>query len=173
MTGAVPASGTSAAASGYRGTQPRIKGSIALGQFEYSVIPAPSRGEKAKDAKTPADRYSVALTLELNRMARDGWEYVRADVLPSEERSGLTGRNTVYHNLLVFRRTLAVPAPSQARPPQPEYPAAASPARAPEPVPDLPPAAAPQPSGHATVVSGEPAMGEATPPAPRHAPSQG
>lgn len=141
-----------------------------MGQFEYSVIPAPSRGEKAKDARTPADRYSVALTQELNRMAQDGWEYVRADVLPSEERSGLTGRNTVYHNLLVFRRSVAAPAPSQARPPQPEYPAAA--ARAPEPVPALPQAAAPQPSGHAAVVSGDPVMGAATPPAPRDAPSQ-
>ncbi|WP_196053527.1 DUF4177 domain-containing protein [Paracoccus lichenicola] len=145
-----------------------------MGQFEYSVIPAPSRGEKAKDAKTPTDRYSAALTAELNRMARDGWEYVRADVLPSEERSGLTGRSTVYHNLLVFRRTVAATALSQTRPPQPEYPAAASPARAPEPVPVLPQAAAPKPSDHAAA-GGTVAvtMDEATPPAPRSAPSQG
>ena len=85
-----------------------------MSHFEYRVIPAPSRGEKAKDAKTPTDRYSVALTAELNRMAQDGWEYVRADVLPSEERSGLTGRSTVYHNLLVFRRN--APAPAAAAP---------------------------------------------------------
>lgn len=37
-------------------------------------------------------------------MAAEGWEYVRAETLPSEERSGLAGRNTVYHNVLVFRR---------------------------------------------------------------------
>ncbi|WP_347139778.1 DUF4177 domain-containing protein [Paracoccus sp. SSK6] len=147
-----------------------------MSQFEYSVVPAPSRGEKAKDAKTPGDRYAVALTSELNRMARDGWEYVRADVLPSEERSGLTGRSTVYHNLLVFRRTVAAPAAgTMARQPQPEYPAAASPARAPEAVPDLPQAAAPQPNGHGPAVT--PAAeavtgGDATPPAPRTAPSQ-
>lgn len=145
-----------------------------MSQFEYSVIPAPSRGEKAKDAKTPTDRYSLALSAELNRMARDGWEYVRADVLPSEERSGLTGRSTVYHNLLVFRRAAAAPAAaSLARPPQPEYPAAASPARAPEPVPDLPQAAAPKPSDHPA--AGSPAEAavtdEAMPPAPRNAPS--
>ncbi|WEF23601.1 DUF4177 domain-containing protein [Paracoccus sp. S3-43] len=146
-----------------------------MSHFEYSVIPAPARGEKAKDAKTPSDRYSAALTTELNRMARDGWEYVRADVLPSEERSGLTGRSTVYHNLLVFRRMVPAPAAAApARQPQPEYPAAASPVRAPEPVPDLPQAAAPQPSDHAegakpqdTVAAGA----EAMPPAPRHAPS--
>ena len=34
-------------------------------------------------------------------------QYVRADVLPSEERSGLTGRTTVWMNMLVFRRALA------------------------------------------------------------------
>ncbi len=73
-------------------------------QFEYTAIPAPLRGEKAKDAKTPGERYALALTGELNRMAADGWEYIRADVLPSEERTGLTGRSTVYHNLLIFRR---------------------------------------------------------------------
>ena len=145
-----------------------------MSQFEYSVIPAPSRGEKAKDAKTPTDRYSVALTAELNRMARDGWEYVRADVLPSEERSGLAGRSTVYHNLLVFRRTVTAPvAAPLPRPPQPEYPAAASPMRAPEPVPALPQAASPATSDHSAGATPEPVAGEATPPAPRTAPSQG
>lgn len=75
--------------------------------FEYSVIPAPDRGEKARGAKTPADRFSIAFTATLNEMAAEGWEYIRAETLPSEERSGLTGRTTVYHNVLVFRRPLA------------------------------------------------------------------
>ncbi|WP_051142294.1 MULTISPECIES: DUF4177 domain-containing protein [Paracoccus] len=72
--------------------------------FEYTVIPAPSRGEKDSQAKTATDRYALAVTSELNRMAAEGWEYLRAEALPSEERSGLTGRVTTYHNLLVFRR---------------------------------------------------------------------
>lgn len=73
-------------------------------RFDYIAIAAPTRSDKGKDAKTPTERYAAALTVELNRMAAEGWEYLRADVLPSEERSGLTGRSTVYHNLLVFRR---------------------------------------------------------------------
>ena len=96
--------------------------------YEYTVIPAPSRSEKAKDAKTPTDRFALAVTAELNRMARDGWEYLRADVLPSEERSGLTGRATIYHNLLVFRRPLARPATGIA-----EQPATAAQAQDPAP----------------------------------------
>ena len=77
-----------------------------MNTFEYTVIPAPTRTDKAKGGKSQSDRYAAALTDELNRMANDGWDYVRADVLPSEERGGLTGRTTVYHNLLVFRRVI-------------------------------------------------------------------
>lgn len=75
--------------------------------FEYTAIHAPTRGEKSKDARTPGERYALTLTTELNRMASDGWEYIRADILPSEERTGLTGRSTVYHNLLIFRRPVS------------------------------------------------------------------
>lgn len=102
-------------------------------QYEYTAIPAPTRGEKAKDAKTPTARYALALTAELNNMAKDGWEYLRADVLPSEERSGIAGRNTIYHNLLVFRRAVAVADPVPAT--QPEPVAATNPA--PQPVAEI------------------------------------
>lgn len=141
-------------------------------RYEYSVIPAPARGDKAKGAKTPVDRFALSLTAELNRMAAEGWDYVRAETLPSEERSGLAGRSTVYHNVLVFRRatggsaSAAAPAPTAAAGPQPEYPVIATPARAPEKAPEPPLAAAPQPIDH-TSVSEKPA----TPPAPRVSPS--
>lgn len=74
--------------------------------YEYSVIPAPSRGEKARGAKTPIDRFALSLASVLNDMAAEGWEYVRAETLPSEERAGLTSRAMVYHNVLIFRRSL-------------------------------------------------------------------
>lgn len=77
-----------------------------MSSFEYTVIPAPARGEKAKGAKTGIERFAATLSDTLNDMARDGWEYVRAETLPAEERTGLTSRSTVYHNLLVFRRAL-------------------------------------------------------------------
>lgn len=78
--------------------------------YEYKVVPAPNRGEKAPGVKTAPDRFAYALTSTMNSMARDGWEYLRADTLPSEERSGLTKRSTVYHSVLVFRRAKANPA---------------------------------------------------------------
>jgi hypothetical protein len=73
-------------------------------KHEYRVIPAPTRGTKAKTAKTAEDRFALTLQDTMNEMARDGWEFLRAETLPSEERTGLTGRKTVYHNMLVFRR---------------------------------------------------------------------
>ncbi|RJK99351.1 hypothetical protein D3P06_14650 [Paracoccus aestuarii] len=76
-------------------------------RYEYCVIAAPHRTEKSREARTPTDRFAAMLTAELNRMAADGWDYLRADVLPSEERSGLTSRTTIYHNVLVFRRPRA------------------------------------------------------------------
>lgn len=72
--------------------------------YEYKVVPAPKRGVKAKGLKTSDARYANALQATLNSEAVDGWEYLRAETLPSEERSGLTGRTTVFQNVLVFRR---------------------------------------------------------------------
>jgi hypothetical protein len=78
-------------------------------KYEYKVVPAPNRGEKAPGVKTAPDRFAHALTSVMNTMACDGWEYLRADTLPSEERSGLTKRTTVYHSVLVFRRSASKP----------------------------------------------------------------
>ncbi|MDE9450746.1 DUF4177 domain-containing protein [Aliiroseovarius sp. Z3] len=77
-------------------------------QFEYEAIPAPRKGKKARGIKTNEDRFAHAMTELLNDMAAEGWEYLRADTLPCEERSGFTGRTTVYQNILVFRRALVV-----------------------------------------------------------------
>lgn len=72
--------------------------------YEYKVIPAPGRGDKERGLKTGAERFAHALSGLMNEMGRDGWEYWRAETLPCEERSGLTSKTTVFHNLLVFRR---------------------------------------------------------------------
>lgn len=73
--------------------------------FEYRVVPAPRRGEKVKGAKTSEDRFAVALMRVMNTLGAEGWEYVRADTLPCDERTGLTGVKTSYLNMLVFRRS--------------------------------------------------------------------
>lgn len=76
-------------------------------RYEYKVIPAPRRGEKARGVKTTEERFALALTGVMNALGADGWDYVRADTLPVDERSGLTGTKTSFQNLLVFRREIA------------------------------------------------------------------
>lgn len=85
-------------------------------RFEYKVVPAPNRGLKAKGVKRPEDRFALALSSLMNELGAEGWDYVRADILPTEERSGLASKQTVYHNMLVFRRTLEEPAEDPASP---------------------------------------------------------
>lgn len=76
-------------------------------QYEYKVVPAPVRGEKAKGIKSTDARFAYALTRLMNSMAADGWEYLRAETLPCEERTGFTRSLTVtQQNLLIFRRVL-------------------------------------------------------------------
>ncbi|MAM61652.1 DUF4177 domain-containing protein [Maritimibacter sp. UBA3975] len=76
-------------------------------RYEYNVVPAPKKGKRAKGVKGVEGRFAHALSECMNEMAADGWEYLRTDTLPSEERSGLTGRSTVFQNMLVFRREVA------------------------------------------------------------------
>lgn len=79
---------------------------MSLQDYEYKVVPAPRRGEKARGAKTSEDRFAYAVQGLMNTLAADGWEYLRADTLPCDERSGLTGTKTTFQNLMVFRRAV-------------------------------------------------------------------
>ncbi|KJS45353.1 MAG: hypothetical protein VR71_02840 [Roseovarius sp. BRH_c41] len=85
--------------------------------YEYKVLPAPTRGRKAPGVKTPEARFALGVEDLLNDMARAGWEYLRTDILPSEERQGLTSTHTVYRSVSVFRREVLLPEGS--RPPAP------------------------------------------------------
>lgn len=75
-----------------------------MAQYEYRVVAAPTRGVKAKGIKTAEDRFSHALEEIINQYAIQGWEYLRAETLPSVERSGLRSSTTNWRNMLVFRR---------------------------------------------------------------------
>lgn len=82
-----------------------------MSKFEYKAVPAPTRGTKAKTVKTTEDRFALSMTETLNDMASDGWEYVRAETLPCDERKGLTGTTTTYQNILIFKRFKQVAQP--------------------------------------------------------------
>lgn len=72
--------------------------------YEYLTLPAPRKADKVKGAKTPEARIAQAMQSLLNEQAAEGWDYLRADLVPMEERAGLTSKSVSYHTVLVFRR---------------------------------------------------------------------
>lgn len=78
-----------------------------MAQYEYKVIPAPSKGEKAQGIKAPEARMANTVQALLNAQAAAGWEYMRTDTLPSDERHRLTSTQTVNRTLMFFRRLRA------------------------------------------------------------------
>ena len=91
-------------------------------RYEFKVLPAPRRGEKARGVKTTDERFALALSTLMNELGAEGWDYVRADTLPVDERSGLTGTKTTFHTMLVFRREIAVQAEGAVAAPTAEEP---------------------------------------------------
>lgn len=110
--------------------------------YEYKIVPAPKKGLKAKGLKSAEDRFANTLSELMNREARGGWEFLRAETLPSEERAGFRSSTTVYRSLLVFRKARQETADD---PVLPEIPAPTAPSVAP-----VQPPATPQP-----VIAGE------------------
>lgn len=75
-------------------------------RYEYLTVPAPRKGEKAKGLKTSEARIAQAMQSVLNEKGAEGWDYLRADLLPMEERAGIASKTVNYHTVLVFRRTV-------------------------------------------------------------------
>jgi len=75
--------------------------------YEYKVIPAPARAQKIRGLKTTSERFAHLLTEAINAEAEEGWDYVRAESLPCEEKKSILGgikRST--ESVLIFRRAL-------------------------------------------------------------------
>ena len=85
-------------------------------QYEYKVVPAPRKGRSEKGVRGAEAKFANELTILMNELGADGWEYVRSDTLPCEERTGLTTKVMTYQNLLVFRRTSMAAVAASERP---------------------------------------------------------
>ena len=108
-----------------------------MSTYQYRVVPAPSKGVKTKGIKGAEARFSNTIEELMNQMGSDGWEYQRAEMLPSVERAGLTGTTTQWRNVLVFRKPretdIAAAAPALiAAPISAGFPPVVGPSKAPE-----------------------------------------
>ena len=81
-------------------------GGIEMPRYEYKVVPAPDKGKRTKGAKGTASRFAQTLEELMNEHGAEGWEYQRTDTLPCQERVGLTGKQTSFQHMLVFRREM-------------------------------------------------------------------
>lgn len=75
-----------------------------MSSYEYRVVPAPRTAAKEKGLKGTDQRFAHTLAQLMNELGAQGWEYVRAETLPCEERRGLTGRAETTQHVLVFKR---------------------------------------------------------------------
>jgi len=79
--------------------------------YEYKCVGGPERGKKAKSAKTRSDRVAVAMEEIIADEATDGWEYLRTDLVPVEEKTSFFSRTQEVHRaVMIFRRAIG-PAP--------------------------------------------------------------
>ena len=78
--------------------------------YEYKVIPAPRKGERARGVRSAEARLARTLQAVMNEQADEGWEYQRSDTMPCEQRKGMIGRIMVAQTMLIFRRAVAAEA---------------------------------------------------------------
>jgi hypothetical protein len=76
-----------------------------MSHYDYKVVPAPKRAKKVKGVSSAEELFALTLTEAINEVARQGWEYVRAEHLRAEAprgwfRAPAAGEQSV----LVFRR---------------------------------------------------------------------
>ncbi|MDF2231982.1 hypothetical protein P2H44_05400 [Albimonas sp. CAU 1670] len=76
-----------------------------MSAYEYKTVAAPRRAGRYRGVAKGPDSFARTLEEALADEAVDGWEFLRAENLPCEEKRGwLSRRETVFHAVLVFRR---------------------------------------------------------------------
>ncbi|GEM_PF-1540190 len=77
-----------------------------MSKYEYKVVAAPRKTRSFKGVRRHEDQFAAVLAEAMNDLAGSGWEYLRAESLPCEEKTGLTSRVESYQSVLVFRREI-------------------------------------------------------------------
>ena len=73
--------------------------------YEYKCVAAPERAKRRRGARGRTERVAAALEDVIRENAVDGWEYMRTDLVPIEEKSTWFSRaHEVHRAVLVFRR---------------------------------------------------------------------
>jgi len=90
-------------------------------RYEYKIVLAPEKAGKFKGLKSPA-RFAATIEQAMNELGAEGWQFLRVDTLPQEERSGLTSKVHTPRNLLIFQREIVEAVVEEEALPEPELP---------------------------------------------------
>jgi hypothetical protein len=73
--------------------------------FEYKCVGAPERPKRLRGSWSRSDRVALAMQEIIDAEAVDGWEYLRTDLVPVEEKASFFSRTQEVHRaVLIFRR---------------------------------------------------------------------
>ena len=83
--------------------------------FEYKCVGAPERPKRLRGTWSRSDRVALAMQEIIDAEAVDGWEYLRTDLVPVEEKASFFSRTQeVQRAVLIFRRDALVERPALA-----------------------------------------------------------
>lgn len=82
--------------------------------FEYKCVGGPERPRRLRGTHSRSDRVAVAMQEIIGAEAVDGWEYLRTDLVPVEEKAGIFSRpQEVHRAVLIFRREVGAVHPAR------------------------------------------------------------
>ncbi len=67
-----------------------------MARYEYKVVAAPRKTKSFKGVHSHEDQFATVLAEVMNEITAEDWQYLRAESLPCEEKTGLTSRVETY-----------------------------------------------------------------------------
>jgi len=74
-------------------------------KYEFRAIPCPDRAVRMRDLPPGADAFGETLSLAINDLAVEGWDYIRSETIEVRRRR-LFGSRRDQRTFLVFRREI-------------------------------------------------------------------
>jgi len=75
-------------------------------RFEYKLIKVPQKSNRYSGLKDLNDSFALTLMDSINDVAKDGWQFLRKEVLTETKWPSFFGQRTTSHEYLIYRRQL-------------------------------------------------------------------
>jgi len=75
-------------------------------RYEYWMVKAPNRKIKVRGKSKADDGFALTVMETMNKLGRDGWQFLRTETLVEDRRSFLGRALRHQHSYMVYRRPL-------------------------------------------------------------------